>query len=88
MEANGVPVLYDLPSVGQNLRASPFLFLEYSSDSDSQRYLSCLNNHLNRHLSTLQDHPWIPYTQEVDDKVDSLEVLMADPVRAGQEWTL
>lgn len=54
LEANGVPVLYDLPSVGQNL----------------------------------QDHFWIPYTQEVDDKVDSLEVLMADPVRAGQEWNL
>jgi hypothetical protein len=88
LEANGVPVLYDLPSVGQNLRTSLFSFPEFLSDGDSQRYLSFLNKLLNRYLSTLQDHPWIPYTQEVDDKIDSLEVLMADPARAGQEWSL
>lgn len=36
----------------------------------------------------LQDHYWTPFTQELDDKIDSLEVLVSDPARAGQEWML
>ncbi|KAK2467415.1 hypothetical protein APHAL10511_000650 [Amanita phalloides] len=36
----------------------------------------------------LQDHFWVPYTREMDEKIDSFEVLLADPARAGQEWML
>ncbi|KAF8345207.1 alcohol oxidase [Amanita rubescens] len=36
----------------------------------------------------LQDHFWVPYIKEMDSKIDSFEILMSDPARAGQEWML
>ncbi|KAF8632495.1 hypothetical protein AX15_001862 [Amanita polypyramis BW_CC] len=36
----------------------------------------------------LQDHFWVPFTKEMDDKIDSFEILVSDPARAGQEWML
>ncbi|KAF8632485.1 hypothetical protein AX15_001854 [Amanita polypyramis BW_CC] len=35
-----------------------------------------------------EDHFWVPVTKEMDDKIDSFELLMSDPARAGQEWML
>ena len=34
-----------------------------------------------------EDHYWVPYIKEMDNKIDSFEIL-ADPARAGQEWML
>ena len=35
-----------------------------------------------------EDHFWVPFTKEMDDKIDSFEVILSDPARAGQEWML
>ncbi|KAM6502869.1 alcohol oxidase [Amanita muscaria] len=49
--------------------------------------ITCLND-LPGVGQNLQDHFWVPFTKEMDDKIDSFEVIMTDPARAGQEWML